>query len=55
MKSLLRDLARQEKGQDLIEYALLGSLLSIVSIVALTGLGKMIRNEWTLIHFIIKG
>jgi len=35
-----------EDGQDLVEYALLAALLSIVSILALTTLGTKIKATW---------
>ena len=38
-----------EEGQDLVEYALLAALLSIVSIVILTTLGTKIRGVWATI------
>ena len=39
-----------EDGQDLVEYALLAALLSIVSIAALSLLGPVIANVWTRIN-----
>jgi pilus assembly protein Flp/PilA len=50
MKALLRNLVVREEGQDLVEYALLAALLSIVSIAALTLLGPVIANVWTRIN-----
>lgn len=50
MKALLRNLLVREEGQDLVEYALLAALLSIVSIAALTTLGPAIANVWTRIE-----
>ncbi len=46
----LRNLLVREEGQDLVEYALLAALLSIVSIVALTALGPVISSVWTRIQ-----
>lgn len=43
MKTLVR-LIVDDQGQDLIEYALLGALLSIVSVLALRALGPVISN-----------
>lgn len=37
-------LLRQDEGQDLLEYALLGALLSIVSVLALRALGPVISD-----------
>lgn len=39
-----------EEGQDLVEYALLAALLSIVSIAALKLLGPKIALVWTNIN-----
>ena len=50
MKALLRNLVVREEGQDLVEYALLAALLSIVSIVALQALGPVISNVWDRIN-----
>jgi pilus assembly protein Flp/PilA len=36
-----------EEGQDLVEYALLAALLSIVSIATLKVLGPKIAATWT--------
>ena len=46
----LKNFIAQEDGQDLVEYALLAALLSIVSIAALTLLGPTIANVWTRIN-----
>ena len=46
MKATLRALVRDEFGQDLVEYSLLGALLSVVSVIALQGLGAVIRTEF---------
>ena len=45
MKALKNFIARED-GQDLIEYALLAALLSIVSIAALQLLGPKIAAVW---------
>ena len=54
MKALKSFIVREE-GQDLVEYALLAALLSIVSIAALTLLGPVIANVWTQIQAAIEG
>jgi len=38
----LKNLFRDEKGQDMIEYALLGSFISIVAIVVIMAIGPLI-------------
>jgi pilus assembly protein Flp/PilA len=50
MKALIRNLVAREEGQDLVEYALLAALLSIVSIAALTTLGPVIASVWARIE-----
>jgi Flp pilus assembly pilin Flp len=49
MKALKNFIVREE-GQDLVEYALLAALLSIVSIVTLQTLGPTIAAVWTSIN-----
>lgn len=46
MKELMLNLVRDEEGQDLVEYALLAALLSIVSVAALQVLGPVIASVW---------
>ena len=46
MKDLKKFIACED-GQDLVEYALLAALLSIVSITALKTLGPKIALTWT--------
>ena len=55
MKAILRNLVVREEGQDLVEYALLAALLSIVSIAALQILCPTIANVWTVINDAIAG
>jgi pilus assembly protein Flp/PilA len=45
----LKNFIAREDGQDLVEYALLAALLSIVSILALHTLGTKIKATWTTI------
>jgi len=45
----LKNFLVREDGQDLVEYALLAALLSIVSIATLQILGPKIRDTWTTI------
>lgn len=46
----LKNFIVAEEGQDLVEYALLAALLSIVSIVTLQTLGPTIAAVWTAIN-----
>jgi Flp pilus assembly pilin Flp len=40
---VLRQLIRDEKGQDLIEYALLGSFISVVAVLAIQAIGPLVN------------
>jgi len=51
MKATLRALIRDDSAQDLVEYSLLGALLSVVSLLALQSLGSIIRNLFFMIKF----
>ena len=50
MKNLFVRFINEEEGQDLIEYALLAALISIVSIATLGPLGTTIAGAWTYIQ-----
>ncbi len=41
---MLRKLIRDEKGQDMVEYALLASFISIVAIATLRLIGPLING-----------
>jgi pilus assembly protein Flp/PilA len=43
----IKTFVRNEEGQDLIEYALLVALISLVCVVALTDAGKEVNNIFT--------
>ena len=45
----LRALAKNEEGQDLIEYALLVGLISLVAVVAITSAGTSVNAIFTAI------
>ena len=45
MKNLIARFVRDEQGQDLIEYALLGSFVSLAAYAAADALGKGL-NGW---------
>jgi pilus assembly protein Flp/PilA len=47
MKLLFRSLLRDESGQDLIEYALIAALVSLVAISGLNNLSSKINSEFT--------
>jgi pilus assembly protein Flp/PilA len=41
---------KDENGQDLIEYALLGALISVVSIAAITNVGQKVLGIFNAIN-----
>lgn len=46
----LRALSSREEGQDLIEYALLVGLISLVAVVAITAAGGSVNGIFTAIQ-----
>ena len=44
MKQLLISLVRDDQGQDLIEYALLAGLISLVCVLAITNVGTKVNG-----------
>jgi pilus assembly protein Flp/PilA len=44
LKNLVARLVKDEQGQDLIEYALLATFVSLVAIVGATALGSALNN-----------
>jgi len=44
MKNLFTRFVREEEGQDLIEYALLAGLISLVCVVAITNAGTKVSK-----------
>ena len=45
--TFVRDFVRKEDGQDLIEYALLVALISLVCVAALTTAGSQVNTIFT--------
>ena len=43
MKNLFNRFVREDAGQDLIEYALLAGLISLVCVVAITSVGSKVN------------
>ena len=41
---MLWKLIQDEKGQDMIEYALLGSFISIIAIIAIRAIGPLVNT-----------
>jgi pilus assembly protein Flp/PilA len=46
MKTLLSRLVREEKGQDVIEYALLAAAISVVAIPTVPTIGSAVNNAY---------
>lgn len=46
MKALLKRLATEDSGQDLIEYALVAALVGLGAVVAMKGLKNSIGNSF---------
>jgi Flp pilus assembly pilin Flp len=51
LRALRTLLLRDERGQDLVEFALIGSWISIVAILALQAIGPELVRIWVLIRF----
>ena len=47
---MLARFVRDEKGQDMVEYGLLGSFVSVAAIVALRGFAPIIQNMYQLVE-----
>ena len=47
MKEFWKRLCQEDAGQDLTEYALLLVLMSLLSIVAMRGIGSTVNNIFT--------
>jgi pilus assembly protein Flp/PilA len=47
MKSLIRRVARDEAGQDLIEYGLLIGIITVASVLAMTTIGGKVIAYFT--------
>jgi Flp pilus assembly pilin Flp len=43
---LVAELAQDDNGQDLIEYALLASFISLVAVAAITNVGSGVNAMW---------
>jgi len=46
MKALFNRFVREEKGQDLIEYALLAGFISLVAVTAITNVGTGVNGVY---------
>jgi pilus assembly protein Flp/PilA len=50
MLRLIRDLKSDKKGVTMIEYALIGGLISVVAITLLGAMGSSVKNIFTTIN-----
>lgn len=53
MQNLLNRFIREEEGQDLVEYALLLTLIAVALVAAITGLTGAISGQFTRVTGII--
>ena len=47
MKKMLRDLLREDSGQDLIEYALVAAVLALAAVAGMTTLASNLSNAFS--------
>ena len=50
MREFLLRLAREDEGQDLIEYALLAAFISIGSVAMITSIGTTVNTVYTAVN-----
>ena len=55
MQALLRQLIRDDGGQDLIEYALLAAFISIASVAMITAIGNGVNTVYTAVNAGVAG
>lgn len=55
LNSLFARLVRDEQGQDLIEYALLATFVSLVAILGATALGTALNNWYSAVATNVNG
>jgi pilus assembly protein Flp/PilA len=55
LKNTFLRLLRDEEGQDLIEYALLATFVSLVAITGATALGNALNNWYTAVAGRVNG
>ena len=55
LNNLVARLVRNEEGQDLIEYALLATFVSLVAILGATALGTALNNWYSVVAENVNG
>ena len=53
MKQLIRQVVREEEGQDLVEYTLLLAFVCLASAALFLGAGKSMASIWTDTNLIV--
>jgi pilus assembly protein Flp/PilA len=53
--AFLSRLVREEEGQDMVEYALILGLVSIVAVIAVTATGTAVNDIWTAVQSAVEG
>ena len=53
MKSLLQALWSDDEGQDIIEYALMLTLILLVSVAAIQGIGTKVGQTFTAVNNVL--
>jgi pilus assembly protein Flp/PilA len=46
VKQLIKELVKEDSGQDLIEYALVAALVGLGSVAAISGLDNSLKNTF---------
>jgi len=44
--NLLREMWQNDEGQDLVEYALIGGLISVLAVLSIKAVGTSISTVW---------
>ena len=55
MLNLIRRIATEDSGQDMVEYVLIFALVSIVAIAAVATTGGAIKGFWESIQGVLEG
>ena len=55
MRRTLHALARDERGQDLIEYGLLASFISLIAVAIIMSLGTSVNGMYNVIEGQVQG
>ena len=53
--SFITRLVREEEGQDMVEYALILGLISIVAVIAVTATGVAVNDIWVAVQGAVEG